>query len=751
MPVILGSHTIRHAQPARRPWNVRAIVMMMISLLFVAGTVTTSSVLSASYASAAAACPAGSTLTVISSTNYCRIDYSYRSVSSPGGTNLSGSTTFTIPAGVSSITATLLGGHGMDAWNTDATHTYAVTPGGRGSSITATHTVVAGDVLTISTSQFGGFGGNGNCYTANRGDGGGYAKLTITGGDQVVAGGGGGAGCSGATFATYLGATALTMVAGAGGDAGLPAIDGGAVAVAATAGGASSTNYGGGGATVLAGGAGGAGLIAGAAGTSLNGANSPAGGSSSGGGGGGGYFGGGSGSTGGWNPPAGGGGGGSSFASGFTVTAASLSTSTVAAGSVSVLFQISIPVTYDTQGGSSTPSDTFWPGATATLPATPTKAGYSFNGWYSATSAGIRYGGASDSFSPPGSTALLLYAQWSLIQSSVAYDSQGGSSVSSGTYTYGSGMSLPSAPTKPGYTFAGWFEQAQSGSAVSSPYNPLATSAFTLYAQWTPNNYAVTYDSQGGSAVSAGNFAFGSSFSLAMAPTKTGYSFVDWYDAATSGTRLGSAGTSIAPGTAAALTAYAQWSAISSAITFNTQGGSSVSQGHYSYDTPVALPAAPTRTGYTFSGWYATSTAGSALSAPYNPLQTSDFTIFAQWAPNSYTLTYETDGGNAVSSSNFGFGTSVTLPSTPTKNGYAFAGWFTAPTGGTALGTSFTPQVAANQTVYARWDAIPATVVASQTLVHTGEPLGFVAELSVGFMLLGWLLAVVARLARRRH
>ena len=69
---------------------------------------------------------------------------------------------------------------------------------------------------------------------------------------------------------------------------------------------------------------------------------------------------------------------------------------------------------------------------------------------------------------------------------SVAFDSQGGSSVSSGSFVSGESVTAPaSSPTKAAYTFNGWFAASSGGSAVTFPYTPGVTNNITLYAQWT--------------------------------------------------------------------------------------------------------------------------------------------------------------------------------------------------------------------------------------------------------------------------
>ena len=127
-----------------------------------------------------------------------------------------------------------------------------------------------------------------------------------------------------------------------------------------------------------------------------------------------------------------------------------------------------------------------------------------------------------------------------------------------------------------------------------------------------------------------------------------------------------------------------------------------------------------TRPGYTFGGW-TTSADGTgtayadAASYPF----TASTTLYAKWNPISYTVTYDTQGGSAVAAGGYTIGTSVTLPAAPTRSGFTFAGWFTATTGGTALGSTYSPPGTGNITLYAQWT--PAAAPASLTaLARTG-------------------------------
>ena len=114
-------------------------------------------------------------------------------------------------------------------------------------------------------------------------------------------------------------------------------------------------------------------------------------------------------------------------------------------------------------------------------------------------------------------------------------------------------------------------------------------------------------------------------------------------------------------------------------VTFNANGGSvkTASKTGYLSDTYGTLPT-PTRTGYTFTGWYTSLTGGSKVTESTKINTAYNHTVFARWTANNYVVTFEPDGGTVSTESkqvtyNSAYGT---LP-TPTKTGCDFAGWYT--------------------------------------------------------------------------
>ena len=110
----------------------------------------------------------------------------------------------------------------------------------------------------------------------------------------------------------------------------------------------------------------------------------------------------------------------------------------------------------------------------------------------------------------------------------ITFNSQGGSAVTSKTTDYNTIITSPTAPTKTGYKFAGWYKETGCLNAWNFS-NDKVTENITLYAKWEINNYTVTFNSQGGTAVSSKSADYNNVISAPASPTKTDYTFGGWY------------------------------------------------------------------------------------------------------------------------------------------------------------------------------------------------------------------------------
>ncbi|MHC5507914.1 InlB B-repeat-containing protein, partial [Listeria welshimeri] len=99
------------------------------------------------------------------------------------------------------------------------------------------------------------------------------------------------------------------------------------------------------------------------------------------------------------------------------------------------------------------------------------------------------------------------------------------------------------------------------------------------------------------------------------------------------------------------------------------------------YNELVPEPAAPTKEGYTFTGWYDAPTGGTKWDFETDKMPANDMTLYAQFTINQYTAKLDAEG--TIVSENVTYNEIVPEPVAPTKEGYTFTGWYDAPTGGT--------------------------------------------------------------------
>ena len=384
-------------------------------------------------------------------------------------------------------------------------------------------------------------------------------------------------------------------------------------------------------------------------------------------------------------------------------------------------------------------------GTSYTIPTTPapTVTGYDFKGWATST------GGSVITSISSVTSATTLYAIWGEKSgySVVFYDKSTGTADGAAYDTksglnWTSNVTLPTAPTKTGYTFGGWFfEKSSTGSGTGTQYsgNPvqgfnslwltaknagLATSATTtlkLYAQWNEKTrVSVTLNPNGGEyngktgVTTHSNILNGGSFTIptnVTNPIKTGYNFVGW------NTKADGTGTNYNPGATldnlvVNTTLYAKWTGAPVTFTFDkgaTTGVTALKGDPYTmsanYGANLAVPSGSTvytRTGFNFGSWSYTKAAGTATTTTGGNIAVSDFkitwsgnsfdgtlrgvaTLTANWTPYTYTVSWNANGGSpTTSSSNLQSTASVTIPagnSVPTRGGYTFQGWNTAADG----------------------------------------------------------------------
>ena len=252
-------------------------------------------------------------------------------------------------------------------------------------------------------------------------------------------------------------------------------------------------------------------------------------------------------------------------------------------------------VTFQSEGGSEVASQ-IRANAPAARPADPTKEGYTFIGWYN--------GESEWNFETPVTADLTLTAKWQINRYTITFDTAGGSEVPSITQDYGTAITPPAAPTRTGYTFAGWNREIPTAMPAGD---------MTITARWQVNQYTITFKPENGGQDIVIKQDYGTAITAPANPTKTGYTFAGWDRES--------------PTTMPAenITLTARWQVNQYTITFKPENGGEDIVITQDYGTAITPPAAPTRTGYTFAGWDRESP---------TTMPAGDMAITARWTEN---------------------------------------------------------------------------------------------------------------------
>ena len=249
-------------------------------------------------------------------------------------------------------------------------------------------------------------------------------------------------------------------------------------------------------------------------------------------------------------------------------------------------------ITFDTAGGSEVAPITQDYGTTITAPANPAKTGYTFAGWDREIPTTM----------PAGD--MTITARWQVNQYTITFKPENGGEDIVITQDYGTAITPPAAPTRTGYTFAGWDRE----SPTTMPAENI-----TLTARWTVNQYTITFKPENGGQDIVIKQDYGTAITAPANPTKTGYTFAGW--------------DKTIPSTMPAenITLTARWQVNQYTITFKPENGGQDIVIKQDYGTAITAPANPTKTGYTFAGWDKT--------IP-TTMPAGDMTITARWTEN---------------------------------------------------------------------------------------------------------------------
>jgi len=206
-----------------------------------------------------------------------------------------------------------------------------------------------------------------------------------------------------------------------------------------------------------------------------------------------------------------------------------------------------------------------------------------------------------------------------------------------------------------GYDLEGWYTSLDGGASLDERWSftlNTVNSNLSLYANWVVKQFEITIDTNGGSLIQPVNFDFGESVYI-NEPQREGYTFVGWSPELPEKMPANNINVS------------ALWEINNYVISFNSNGGSQVNNFDLDYSEDIVAPINPTREGYTFVGW-----------SPELPqkMPATNIEVAAVWEINSYSVSFDTNGGLWMLPLDFEYQTKVVIPE-PERYGYTFIGW----------------------------------------------------------------------------
>ena len=346
-------------------------------------------------------------------------------------------------------------------------------------------------------------------------------------------------------------------------------------------------------------------------------------------------------------------------------------------------------------------------------------------------------------------------------------------------------------PTRKGYTFDGWgnsggnikaidaqgnvLPNAQDGSSINytdSQGRWIDDNGCILYAQWLANQYLITFNENGGTFTANGKTKVYATYDEIVPnigngpddiPWRRGYAFNGYNDKADGKGKQYYNENGIGQikfRQTKETTVYAQWALEIYSITYELNGGTNHANNPntYTYEYATITLQEPTKTGYTFNGWYDNS---SFTETPITQISKGSYgnkTLYAKWTVNTYTVTLDQQSGTGGTASvTATYGAAMPAITKPTRNGYTFGCYYTAINGGgtqyyNANGASSKNwDKTATTTLYAKWTANQSTITwnanggsvtpASSTYTYDGDPVALPTPTRTGYEFNGWFTA----------
>lgn len=407
-------------------------------------------------------------------------------------------------------------------------------------------------------------------------------------------------------------------------------------------------------------------------------------------------------------------------------------------------------ITFDTNGGSTVEAQEVYHDQKVTRPeVAPTKEGHTFIDWFGDEALTTVY-----DFNSRVRKEFTIYAKWSVNSYKLNYVTNvEGYEIKSQNVKYNTEIDVPEVDEEKfiitGSTFNGWYTDAEFTKEFTKSKMP--ANDVTLYAQWIKNDHKVSIfvdDIEKDPVTVKYGDKFADFKDKIAAPTKDGFGFAGWFLNKTDANPIADDYVITKD-----IELHAKWNAKIFTLTFDSNGGSAVQSTTYAFNSTITAPTAPTKTGYTFAGWYL---GENRFDFTAQKMPASNITLVAKWNANSYTVQYFANTGEGtLNDSKLTIEGELTLPTnTFTKVGYTFTGWNTKADG---TGTTYADgaKISLNATnpenikLYAQWTANTYTIKFDANMNGVTAPTNVNATYDVnatlpqalaltGYKFLGW-------------
>ena len=306
--------------------------------------------------------------------------------------------------------------------------------------------------------------------------------------------------------------------------------------------------------------------------------------------------------------------------------------------------------------------------------------------------AGYSYKSATPGLKGTVSSDLTVYLDFETNSYTATFDANGGTTPNPQTIKKKYGEALGTLPTtsRTGYTFQGWYTAKTGGTKISTT-TKMPSNNVTYYAQWKPITYKVHYNGNGSTANNPGSVAQMDdsvhTYDVKKALSKNQYEKIGW-DFVGWNTKADGSGTSYKDGQVvvnlaskqdAVVQLYAQWEPSTFRVVFDPNGGETptpFSEKEGEQNKPIGEMPTTKRKGYTFVGWFDSKNADAKKVDENTVIRNKLTTVYAHWELNSYSITYDYDGGTPVSNpTSYSVETNTFTLKNPTRTGYRFDGW----------------------------------------------------------------------------